>query len=116
MIAKNNSNCRLLVITGFLLLSFPLAACKTLEPLMPATTKGLVRTLQGHTRAITCVVFSPDGVTLASSSLDTTVRLWKVATGEALATLQDHPDQVNTVAFSPDGTLLASGNGTLLGS
>jgi WD40 repeat protein len=91
-------------------------ACSTLEPLMPATTKGVVATFQGHTDTIACVAFSPDGATLASSSVDTTVRLWDVATGEALATLFGHPDQVNSVAFSPDGTLLASGNGTTLGS
>lgn len=116
MVTKDRSNYRLLVMVGFLLSSLVLTACLTLQSVMSVPPKGLVRTLQGHTRTVSCVVFSPDGVTLASSSLDTTVRLWRVATGEVLTTLQGHPDQVNTVAFSPDGTLLASGNGTLLGS
>lgn len=78
---------------------------------MPPTTEGLVGTLQGHTGAVTCVAFSPDGTTLASCSVDTTVRLWDVAMGEELSTLYGHPTMVYAVAFSPNGTLLASGNG-----
>ena len=107
--------CQLLIVGVFLILLFPTVR-EALESLTPATTRGLVATLQGHTRAVTGVAFSPDGAILASSSVDTTVRLWNVATGESLATLHGHPDQVNTVAFSPDGAFLASGNGTYLGS
>ena len=54
------------------------------------------------------VAFSPDGTTLASGSLDHTVKLWNVATGNNIATLQGHTDWVRSVAFSPDGTTLAS--------
>jgi WD40 repeat protein len=56
------------------------------------------------------VAFSPDGQTLASGSVDNTVRLWRVADGALLRTLEGHTDLVWSVAFSPDGTLLASGS------
>ena len=88
-----------------------LIACEALEPLMPATTEGLVTTFQGHTDKITCVAFLPDGTTLASSSLDTTVRLWDIATGEELITLYGHPNKVYATAFSANGTLVASVDG-----
>ena len=35
-------------------------------------------TVDAHRRAVTCLAFSPDGHTLASGSLDTSVRLWSV--------------------------------------
>ena len=40
-----------------------------------------LRTLDGHTESADCVAWSPDGQTLASGSIDTTVRLWEAATG-----------------------------------
>jgi WD40 repeat protein len=78
---------------------------------MPATTKGLVAVLEGHTDTVTSVVFSPDGATLASTSLDTTVQLWDAATDENLLTFQGHSSKVYAAAFSPDGTLIASASG-----
>ena len=56
------------------------------------------------------VVFSPDGRTLASVSLDETVKLWDLASGREIGTIRGHPDTSVTpkVAFSPDGRILAS--------
>src|SRR5262249_45835640 len=61
------------------------------------------------------VAFSPDGKTVVSGSIDRTVRLWDVATGQSLRTLQGHTDAVESVAFSPDGKTVVSGSrdGTL---
>jgi WD40 repeat protein len=36
-----------------------------------------LRTLAGHTDLVSSVAWSPDGKTLASGSLDQTIRLWR---------------------------------------
>ncbi len=74
----------------------------------------LIRTLTGHggkvryivgTRPLSgvmSVVFSSDGITLASGGGDKTVRLWDVNTGRQKKILKEHTDVVTSVAFGPD--------------
>lgn len=66
-------------------------------------------TLSGHTEAILCVLFSPDGKMLATGSGDTTVRVWDLNTETPRFTLKGHRNWVQHVAFSPDSQLLISG-------
>ena len=68
------------------------------------------KTLTGHTDAVSCVAYSSNDTTLASGSLDTTIRLWDVTTGRYLWTLIGHTGSVYNLSFSPDGRTLASGS------
>jgi WD40 repeat protein/tRNA A-37 threonylcarbamoyl transferase component Bud32 len=68
----------------------------------------LLKTLKGHTEAVRCVAFSPQGSLLASASGDKSIRLWDVTTGQEQAVLRGHTSHVLAVAFSPNGRWLAS--------
>ena len=76
--------------------------------------------LNEHTEDVTSIAFSPDSKMLASGSIDQTIRLWLVKTGESIATFEEqtawgvvthegHTGAVTAVTFSPDGATLASG-------
>ena len=78
--------------------------------LWDVVSKELKSTFIGHSGYIECVVFSPDGRTLVSSSRDNTIRLWNVESGEQKKLLIGHADWIRSVAFSPDGNTLASGS------
>ncbi|GAA6617020.1 caspase family protein [Scytonema sp. NUACC26] len=64
--------------------------------------------IQGHDNQVRSVRFSPDGLFLASSSDDRTVRIWSTANGEEIVRFRGHKNRVNNVNFSPDGKILAS--------
>ncbi len=64
--------------------------------------------LAGHGDFISGLAFSPDGSTIATGSMDGTIRLWNTATGETMASLPGHMQETTDVAFSPDGRTLAS--------
>ena len=65
-------------------------------------------TLPGHTAQITWLAFTPDGTTLASASLDRTVRLWDVAARKEREPALLHPNMVWALGFSPDAKTLAT--------
>jgi WD40 repeat protein len=66
-----------------------------------------------HKHQVEALALSPDGRLLLSGSLDRTVRLWEVLTGQEIRTFAKHQRAVGAVAFSPDGRLAASGGGRL---
>src|SRR5437588_8591547 len=62
-----------------------------------------------HSAAGRQVAFSPDGQFLATSSVDRTVKFWRIADGKLIRTLS-HPEGVTSIAFSRDGRWLVSGS------
>ena len=78
--------------------------------LYDAQTGEFLRLLEGHTRGVGSVAWSPDGNRLASGSGDATIRIWDPAHENELLKLIGHEGPVNSVVWSPDGKELASGS------
>jgi WD40 repeat protein len=72
-------------------------------------SKQQVLKLVGHQNAILGISFSPDGKTIATASVDRTVRLWDADSGTPLKTLSGHAAWVESAVFAPDGKTLVSG-------
>jgi WD40 repeat protein len=68
---------------------------------------GKMRQLRGHTRAVSCLEFSTDGQTLASSGDDGTLRLWDAAAGTERRQFALGIGPLHWIAFAPDGLTLA---------
>ena len=69
----------------------------------------VLETLNGHTKFVNSVDFSPDGTQIVSGSGDDTIKVWDAITGECRQTLEEHCGSVNSVTFSPDGKNIVSG-------
>ncbi|WP_182900843.1 caspase, EACC1-associated type [Microbispora sp. H10830] len=65
--------------------------------------------LHGHTGSVLDVAFTPDGRTLASVSVDHTLRLWATGEGRARQVFRHvGRDEMRAAAFSADGGTLAA--------
>jgi WD40 repeat protein len=96
-----------------------------------------LKTLRGQAGAVRRVVFSPDGLLLASNSGDSNVQLWDVSqlyaqpqaqakpaalgrftasrdaewfSGQSVQTFEGHNGRIFSIAFSPDGQYLVTGS------
>ncbi len=67
----------------------------------------VVATLDGHTRGVLAIAFTPDGTELATGGLDETIRLWDVPSGRQRLMLGGLSNCVQALAFSRDGRMLA---------
>lgn len=75
----------------------------------------VLKTNLGHSDAINCIAFSPNGKFIASGSNDNTVKLWNAQTGHEIRSFEGHSTWVVSLAISPSSKTLASGcsDGTL---
>ena len=59
--------------------------------------------LKGHALNVTDCAFSPDGRRLATTSIDKTIRIWDLATGQEVLKLAGLATWVNRIRFDTQG-------------
>ena len=64
---------------------------------------------EGHSHAVFCVAFHPEGRLLLSASGDKTVKLWDLQTHRVLTTFTEHEQWVYSVAFFHNMMAFATG-------
>jgi WD40 repeat protein len=70
----------------------------------------LLRTLEGHSGAVTSVSMTPDGKRAVSGSVDGSLRLWDLDGGACLRALHGHGGTVTSISVTPDARLVVSGS------
>merc|ERR1711920_71266 len=60
-----------------------------------------IASLDGHSDEVTSVASSPDGMTIATGSLDGTVKIWDTRSMRAVLTLEGHEEGVTSIAYQP---------------
>jgi len=67
--------------------------------------------LSGHKDSVTSTGFSFDGKLCATSSLDATIKLWKVETGELVSTLEGPSEGIDWLRWHSKGNVVLGGSG-----
>jgi serine/threonine-protein kinase len=87
----------------------PLIAPNAINPqLIISNDHMLQKALQGHTGEVTSVAWAPNGLFLASGSVDNSVRLWDIEQGQSRV-FSGHSSEILSVAWTPNSSFLASG-------
>jgi len=68
------------------------------------------RLLTGHNQSICDTVISSDGQFALTGSMDATMRLWDLNSGNSVRHFKGHTKDVNSVAFSADNRQIVSGS------
>jgi hypothetical protein len=76
---------------------------KPLRPCLHPPGTSLIRTLAGHSGSVLGVAVTADGRRAVSASLDKTLKVWDLDSGQELRTLAGHSASVSGVAVTADG-------------
>jgi WD40 repeat protein len=69
-----------------------------------------LKVLKGHTAAVKCMAWSPDGCMIVTGSDDNTAIVWDAVAGTMKVQLAGHVNTISSVSWSPDGKILSTGS------
>ena len=92
-----------------LVLTFVVLGATTSLAQAPSLRAQIHRSFVPHSADLRELTFSPDSKLLATSSVDATVKLWRIADGK-LVHIFKHPQGVTSVAIGADGQWLLTGS------
>ncbi|MGA1871831.1 MAG: DUF4062 domain-containing protein [bacterium] len=69
-----------------------------------------IRIFEGHKNWVNSIAITPDAKLCVSASLDRTLRVWDITTGQCLNILEGHTESVECLSLTPDGCLVISGS------
>lgn len=78
--------------------------------LWDAGTTQLIARLEGHSKPLRALRFSPDGVFLASAGADGQLLVWVTSSGKLAHHIEAHKGSVNELAFLDDSRLISAGS------
>jgi len=76
--------------------------------LVELSSRGIGKTLMGHSHGIYDLAFTSDGNKLISVSGDSTAKIWDTSSGTLLSTLTGHSNELFAVALDPEETKIAT--------
>ncbi|KAI9344908.1 hypothetical protein BDR26DRAFT_856930 [Obelidium mucronatum] len=87
----------------------PKPPASPLEVKLTSSKKGGPLTFTGHVANIVCVVYSPDGLLIASGDQMGVIKVWAVGTGECIQTFEGDM-YCSCITFSQDSKSIVSGS------
>jgi len=71
----------------------------------------VLKSRKGHMLGVSAIALSPKKDIFATSSDDTTWKLWTIPQGDLIMCGEGHQDWVSSISFHPKGMMLATGSG-----
>jgi len=78
------------------------------------TGRTLLQLTEPDNQALSCAMFHPDGLILATGTEDNLIRIWDIKTHKNVATFQGHNNAVSDLRFSENGYHLATAADNIL--
>ncbi|KAF9147737.1 U3 snoRNP protein, partial [Linnemannia schmuckeri] len=104
-----DTTCFAISPNGFLAASASMTGGTSTIEVWFGTTSERRYALNGHTRKISCIAFSPNSQSIASGDFKGVLRVWNAQSGDVTWHQKEHDGKITSIAYSADGEQIISG-------